>query len=251
MISNFNTKYLQEANSFYLLFKPTYEVPDNKITEIEVSIIYTDKDILVHKFSDYLQKDVNINSIDICAFEEICKIQTERIINNKDTILFIINISYLTMCSPYCIYDMVLLFRQYNIPPSSIKVSFIASTQKLNSNEMQKTISFLQKQGIKVGLNHLNINFSTLTVLTKIHFNNVKPISKSLVDEINAKTQELSSSYNLDFCRSLKFNVLLNGLNSIVQSQYIKNISNPNPQELIYKEYLSVKELSMVLQYEQ
>ncbi len=250
MILNFNTTYLQGTDSFYLLFKPTYEIRDNKITEIEANIIYTDKDILVHEFSDCLEKDVNINSIDIWAFEEICKIQTERIRNNKETILFIINISSLTMCSPYCIYDMVLLFRQYNIPPSSIQVSFISSTQNLNFNDMQKSISFLQKQGIKVGLNHLNIKFSTLTVLSEIHFNNVKPISKSLVDEINAKTQELISNNTLEFCKSIKFNALLGGLNSIIESQYIKNISNQNAQELLYKKYLPLKELSKVLQYE-
>ena len=94
-----------------MLFKHTYDIRANKITEVEVTIIYTDKNILVHEVLDFLEKNVNINLIDIWAFEEVCKMQTETIITKKDTILFMINISYLTICSPYCIYDMVLLFK--------------------------------------------------------------------------------------------------------------------------------------------
>ena len=150
------------------------------------------------------------------------------------------------MCSPLLIYDLALLFKKYNILSSSIQISFISSTQKFNFTDMQKSIVFLQKQGIKVGLKHLNINASTLALLNEINFNAVNPISTSLVNEISEKTQEINLIHPFNFCENLRIDVIHDELYSIIESQYIKKISNQNSK---IKEYLSFKELSKLLNY--
>ena len=114
-----------------------------------------------------------------------------------------VNISRVTMETPHFVRDVAEMLEKYGVEPKYLRIEITEGVAKIGMEPLKKVVDDLHAVGVQVSLDDFGTEYSNLSVLTNIDFDEVK-IDKSLVDNICADHKARCVLKNVvNMCREL------------------------------------------------
>jgi lactose/cellobiose-specific phosphotransferase system IIC component len=113
------------------------------------------------------------------------------------------------------------LIREYNLAPEDLDFELTENAMILQSEQLQKTLSFIRQRGSDISIDDFGMGHSSLKYLFDFSANVVK-LDASLVQDINnGEDRKIVIRAILDLCRKLDVKVVAEGVETVEQLEAI------------------------------
>lgn len=216
-----------EAGRFKLYFEPHYDVDNMEIMAVETLLLYQNDDDEMEGPLIYLPvlEDMELVTIlDMWALNEVCKVQEKMTENKISFFPMYVNLSARTVCNPYNIYDIALVYNGYNLAKDAVHFTLTFTTPCLNLNGFDKGIFFLQQKGMHIMLNCFGSEFISLALVSDISFDAL--LIEKVFFKKAAKSDRISIvlKHMINLSEDLNMPVVFAGIDCLSEYQYVKRI---------------------------
>lgn len=164
-------------NMFELHYQLQYELKTKKIIGAEVLVRFKNYDNEIIAPTDFvpaLEQNNHIAILDLWVFQEICKTQCSWRKIGYPVIPVTVNFSMCTMSSPFNIYDLLMIVREYDLTPRDINIDLTGNFPCLDPIGFEKSMQYLSKNGFKLLLDNFGVGSSTLSIFSDVPFEGFK-----------------------------------------------------------------------------
>ncbi|MDF2943870.1 MAG: uncharacterized protein K0S01_2728 [Herbinix sp.] len=213
-------------NQFFLVYQPLFYLGNEKLAEVEALIRWKhpEKGLLYpDQFIELAEQAGTILNIDYWVVETACKQLRSWIDNNKKPIIIAVNISSKSFEMKRFIPDLVDLMHRYDIAPSLLQLEITERMVIKNVEESIQKLEELRAMGIHVAIDDFGIGYSSLSYIVRLPIDSIK-IDKSFVQNITtSKEAKAIVATIINLCKTLKLNVIAEGIESKVELDYLKH----------------------------
>ncbi|MCR2033641.1 sensor domain-containing phosphodiesterase [Anaerofustis stercorihominis] len=233
-------------NKFTILLQPQIETSTGRISGAEALVRKIDDDgslITPDKFiSSYEAKNI-IRHVDLFVLESVCKILDKWRSEKRPFIAISINISRVTVMEYKIIDKICSICDHYDIPHSLINIEVTESISKMSDAVLFEKIKRFRKEGFTISLDDFGSDYSNLSILTKIEFDNLK-IDKSIIDNINSNPNaRIIIEHVIDMCKHIeKTKTVAEGVETKEQFDMLENYKCDYIQGYYFSKPLTVEE---------
>ena len=233
-------------NKFTVLLQPQIETSTGNISGAEALVRKIDDDgnlITPDKFiSSYEAKNI-IRHVDLFVLESVCKILDKWRSENKPLIAISINLSRVTVMEYNIIDKICAICDHYDIPHNFINIEVTESISKMSDAVLFEIIERLRKEGFTISLDDFGSDYSNLSILTKIEFDNLK-IDKSIIDNINNNPNaRIIIEHVIDMCKHIeKTKTVAEGVETKEQFDMLENYKCDFIQGYYFSKPITVEE---------
>jgi len=154
-----------------------------------------------------------------------------------------INLSRVTLMEYDIVNKISLICDKYNISHDKIIIEVTESISKMNDMFLFEVINKFRKENFNISLDDFGSDYSNLSILTKIDFDNVK-IDKSIVDSINKNPKlRIIINHIINMCKELKnTKTIAEGVETKEQYDILKNYGCDSVQGYYFSKPITTKE---------
>lgn len=146
-----------------------------------------------------------------------------------------VNISRVTMETPNFARDVVEMLEKYGVEPEYLRIEITEGVAQIGLDLLKTVVDDLHAAGVQVALDDFGTEYSNLSVLTNIDFDEVK-LDKSLVDNVctDRKAQCVLKNV-INMCKELgRIHIVAEGVESIEQSEKIRELNCSHGQGYLF-----------------
>lgn len=233
-------------NQFFLVYQPLFYLNNEYIAEVEALIRWRhpEKGLLYpDRFIDLAETSGFIIDIDRWVLETACKQLQSWKQSRKPQVLLSINISAQTFETKNFIPDVVNIINRYDIDPHLLQMEITERMVINNVDESIVKLNELRKMGIHVAIDDFGIGYSSLSYIVRLPIDSIK-IDKSFVQDItSSKEAKAIVSTIINLCKTLKLNVIAEGIESKIELEYLKSNQCDIGQGYYFSKPVSVVEI--------
>ena len=159
-----------------------------------------------------------------------------------------VNISRVTMETPNFVRDVVETLKKYSLDPKYLRIEITEGVAKSGLDLLKKVVDGLHEAGVQVALDDFGTEYSNLSVLTNIDFDEIK-IDKSLVDNVCTDHKAQCVLKNVvNMCRELGCRcIVAEGVESSEQHEKIKEFTCSHGQGYLFYKPMPMQEYVRIL----
>jgi diguanylate cyclase (GGDEF) domain len=215
-----------KEDQFFLVYQPLFYLDNESMAEIEALIRWKhpEKGMLYpDQFIEGAELSGLIINIDHWVVETACKqIKTWKE-NGRKPVLLSINISSKTFETNNFILDLLSIIHKYDIDPSLIQLEITERMLISNVDESIQKLNELRKMGIRIAIDDFGIGYSSLSYIVRLPIDSIK-IDKSFVQSMTSSKEAMAIvSTIINLCKTLKLNVIAEGIESKFELDYLKS----------------------------
>ena len=132
-----------------------------------------------------------------------------------------INVSRAYLNNTEIVYDLREILNKYSISPEYIQIEITESSLVKNEEMLNKIINEMHRCGFQVSLDDFGVGYSSLNAINNLKFDTLK-IDKSFVDAIDSSSGKYILKYAINLGRSLGMEVVVEGVESKEQYDFLK-----------------------------
>ena len=209
---------------FKAWFQPKYDCKTKKIVGCEALARWYKKDGKVYfpnEFIDLSEKNGLIKDIDKLIFEDVCINIREWKRKGINIVPVSLNISRAYLNNIDIVYELREMVNKYGISPKYIQLEITESSLVSNEKMLHRIIEEMHRCGFKVLLDDFGVGYSSLNAINNLKFDTLK-IDKSFVDAIDSSSGKYILKYTINLGRSLGMEVVVEGVESKEQYDFLK-----------------------------
>jgi diguanylate cyclase (GGDEF)-like protein len=244
-ITNLKTK-IKDAlknREFVNYFQPIILSTDEKIKSSEVLMRWIDGGEIIspNVFIPILEDDISlIQSVTFWQIEEVIKVM------QCNDIHYSINISAKLLTNNHLISQLKCFLNKYQFETDRISFEVTETTLSSNLAQASKILLELKELGFNLSLDDFGTGYSSLSYLSRLPIDTIK-INKSFVDDISQGKNILVDTI-ISMARSLKMNVVAEGVESESQKEYLHKQGCSLYQGFLFSEAVPEREYFKMLQ---
>ena len=208
-------------------YQPVLDIAADKITGYEALVRWNHPErglISPDEFVSLAEETALILEVGEYVIGKACEAIKALIANDPESIPFVsVNVSAIQLSHPGLFEHIVECVKRTGIPEESLKIE-ITEGLALEHKEVQRTIELCHQHGMKVALDDFGTGYSNMTLLHKMNFDTIKvdqAFSRGMVED--SRSIILVKSI-VDMCHSLEADVLVEGIESDVMLDILKNL---------------------------
>ena len=234
-----------EHKEFQVYFQPKMETDTMELIGAEALVRWQKPDgdfIYPDEFIPLIERSGQIVDVDYYVYREVFQFLAERIKAGKKVVPISLNVSRMHLNKMHILEYVRELLEEFQIPCSLVEFELTESIYLENTERALELVEGLHKMGIKVSMDDFGSGYSSLNLLSKL------PIDIIKLDRVFLKEGELQESDRIiiscvvDMANRLKITSLCEGVETLEQSNYLKEVgcqmqqgfyfSRPIPQEV-------------------
>ena len=229
---------------FCIYIQPKVNVETERIEggEVLVRWIHPERGLISPGvFISVFEKNGFILSLDYYVWEECCRFLAETKKQGLPTYSLSINVSRLHFYSGELQTKLLQLVETYQLSPSDLELEITESIYADDPKIILKQCSRLQAQGFRIAMDDFGSGYSSLNMLKKMPLDTIKMDLRFLADDTDAieaaKGHDILRT-QIELSHTLGIDVVVEGLETEEQRDFIKNIGNCVAQGYYYSKPL-------------
>ena len=208
------------------------------------SFIYPDQ------FIPFVERSGQIVDVDNYVYREVFRFLSERIAAGKKVVPVSLNVSRVHLNKMDILEYVNDLFEEYKVPTDLVEFELTESIYLDNTEKALELVNGLHNIGVKVSMDDFGSGYSSLNLLSRLPIDVIKLDKVFLKDDNLQESDKIIISCVVDMAKKLRIVSLCEGVETIEQSDYLKEIgcqiqqgyyfSKPVPQEQ-YEEILDAE----------
>lgn len=235
-----------KKDQFYLVYQPLFDLENERLAEMEALIRWDhpEKGLLYpDKFIDLAERTGSIIKIDMWVMETVCKQLKKWMDSGQPRVCVSVNVSSRTFETKNFITDLLHLIQYYEIDPVLLQLEITERILIKNVDESINKLNQLRAMGIRVAIDDFGIGYSSLSYIVRLPIDCIK-IDKSFVQDIgSSKEAEAIVSAIINLCKTLKLNVVAEGIESQIELNYLKSNHCDIGQGYYFSKPVSINEI--------
>ena len=199
------------------------------------SFIYPDQ------FIPFVERSGQIVDVDNYVYREVFRFLSERIAAGKKVVPVSLNVSRVHLNKMDILEYVNDLFEEYKVPVDLVEFELTESIYLDNTEKALELVNGLHNIGVKVSMDDFGSGYSSLNLLSRLPIDVIKLDKVFLKDDNLQESDKIIISCVVDMAKKLRIVSLCEGVETIEQSDYLKEIgcqiqqgyyfSKPVPQE--------------------
>lgn len=232
-------------NELYLVYQPKVEMTNGKIYGVEALLRWENAilgSVSPVEFIPIAEESGMINEIGYWVIHEAIRQAKEW--QKQDMFLHIaVNVSALQFEDPYFVTRIKNVLELYEVDANHFIVEITESIMQ-NVEQANRVIKELHKIGVNVAIDDFGTGYSSLSVLNNVFIDIVK-IDKSFIDHVVSKENTASLVKTMiQMGKSLNFKIIAEGIESLEQSNFLKENACEYGQGYFYSKPVSPAEVT-------
>ena len=228
---------------FKVWYQPKYNPVTNKMTGAEALVRWQNEDntfLPPIKFIPLFESDGLIKTLDEYVFTTVCKMQKQRELNGEKLIPISINLSRASIYFGDIVRRYKKISQNIGISPKYVPIE-ITETAAVANEDVLHTMERFHQEGFPIFIDDFGTGYSSLSTLNSFHFDNLK-IDKSLIDYIGDYRGDKLLEHTIGLSKDLGMQITAEGVESIEQIEFLKNLGCDNIQGYYYSKPLPFEE---------
>lgn len=211
-----------EEGKFVMFLQPKTSIDGSRIIGAEALARKFDTDsslIQPYSFVPQLEHEKLIPKLDFFMLEQTCRFLQEQHEAGNDSFSVSVNISRVTIAENDFIKTVTTIIDNYNFDRSNLEFELTESTKTLDSLKLEEYLQQLKKLGVKISIDDMGNDYSTLTLLTLEGFDWVK-LDRSLIVQLDQEKARILVKHIINTCHDLNLKVIAEG----VETDEVRNL---------------------------
>lgn len=231
-------------HEFKVYYQPKVETESLRLIGAEALVRWQKSDgsfIYPDQFIPFIERSGQVVDVDYYVYREVFKFLADRIAAGKKVVPVSLNVSRVHL-NKMSILDYVKeLFEEYKIPSELIEFELTESIYLDNTQLALDLVKGLHNFGTKVSMDDFGSGYSSLNLLSRLPIDIIKLDKVFLKDDALQESDKIIISCVIDMAKKLRIVSLCEGVETMEQSDYLKDIgcqiqqgyyfSRPVPQE--------------------
>ena len=229
---------------FKVYYQPKIETESLKLIGAEALVRWQKPDgsfIYPDQFIPFIERSGQIVDVDYYVYREVFKFQADRMAASKKVVPISLNVSRLHLSKMSILGYVHDLFEEYKVPSDLIEFELTESIYLDNTERALELVQGLHNLGTKVSMDDFGSGYSSLNLLSRLPIDIIKLDKVFLKDDTLQDSDKIVISCMVDMAKKLKITSLCEGVETLEQSDYLKEVgcqiqqgfyfSRPVPQE--------------------
>lgn len=231
-------------HEFKVYYQPKMETESLKLIGAEALVRWQKPDgsfIYPDQFIPLIERSGQVVDVDYYVYREAFKFLADRLAAGKKVVPISLNVSRVHLNKMSILDYVEELFEEYQIPSELIEFELTESIYLDNTQLALDLIKGLHNLGTKVSMDDFGSGYSSLNLLSRLPIDIIKLDKVFLKDDILQESDKIVISCMVDMAKRLSIVSLCEGVETLEQSDYLKEIgcqiqqgyyfSRPIPQE--------------------
>lgn len=230
---------------FQVYFQPKIDTDTLELIGAEALVRWQKPDgsfVYPDEFIPLIERSGQVIDVDYFVYREVFSFLSRRLKEGKKVVPVSLNVSRVHLQKMHILEYVKELLEEFQIPCSLVEFELTESIYLDNTEQALELIKGLHNMGIKVSMDDFGSGYSSLNLLSKL------PIDIIKLDRVFLKEGEMQESDRIiiscvvDMAKKLKITSLCEGVETLEQSNYLKEVgcqlqqgfyfSRPIPQEV-------------------
>lgn len=241
------TSYIPKAianHEFKVYYQPKMETETFKLVGAEALVRWQRPDgkfVYPDEFIPLIERSGQIVDVDYYVYREVFQFLAERIAAGKKVVPISLNVSRVHLNKMHILQYVKELFEEFKIPYELVEFELTESIYLENTEKALQLVDGLHAMGTKVSMDDFGSGYSSLNLLSRLPIDIIKMDKVFLKDHNLHKSDKIIISCVVDMAKKLKITSLCEGVETLEQSDYLKEVgcqilqgyyfSKPIPQE--------------------
>ena len=241
------TSYIPKAianHEFKVYYQPKIETETLKLIGAEALVRWQRPDgsfVYPDQFIPLIERSGQVVDVDYYVYREVFRFLADRIAEGQHVVPVSLNVSRVHLSKMSILGYVKDLFEEYEVPPELIEFELTESIYLDNTERALDLIHGLHNLGTKVSMDDFGSGYSSLNLLSRLPIDVIKLDRVFLKDDTLQESDKIVISCVVDMARRLRITSLCEGVETVEQSDYLKEIgcqiqqgyyfSRPVPQE--------------------
>lgn len=230
---------------FLIYFQPKMETDTLEVVGAEALVRWQKPDgdfIYPDEFIPLIERSGQIVDVDYYVYREVFRFLAERIKAGKKVVPISLNVSRMHLNKLHILEYIEELLEEFQIPCSLVEFELTESIYLENTERALELVDGLHNLGIKVSMDDFGSGYSSLNLLSKLPIDIIKLDRVFLKEGVLQESDRIIISCVVDMAKKLKITSLCEGVETLEQSNYLKEVgcqiqqgfyfSRPIPQEV-------------------
>lgn len=231
-------------HEFKVYFQPKIETDTLRLIGAEALVRWQRPDgsfVYPDQFIPLIERSGQVVDVDYYVYRETFKFLSERLAAGKPVVPVSLNVSRIHLNKMHILDYVGKLFEEYNIPSGLIEFELTESIYLDNTEQAMSLIEGLHNLGTTVSMDDFGSGYSSLNLLSRLPIDVIKLDRVFLKDSTLQENDKIIISCVVDMAKRLSITSLCEGVETLEQSDYLKEIgcqiqqgfyfSRPVPQE--------------------
>ncbi len=237
-------KDIQNQN-FLLYLQPQLDLKCNKICGAEALVRLHSEEkglIMPGSFIPGLEKENLIKYLDFYMLDKALSTLSQWKKEGRQLLPIAVNFSRLTLIAPNTFENAMEICNKYDLPHDLIKIEITESIGHVERTTAANVCERFSQAGFKIALDDFGSEYSSLYILSAIHFDEVKIDKNITSDIITNKLSQLTVANTKQFCRVCGSLCLAEGVETEEQLHMLKSLDCDMAQGYLFHKPMPVNE---------
>lgn len=241
------TSYIPEAianREFKVYYQPKMETDTFRLVGAEALVRWQKKDgsfVYPDEFIPLIERSGQIVDVDYYVYQEVFRFLAQRLKDGQMVVPVSLNVSRVHLNKMHILEYVKELFEEYRIPRELVEFELTESIYLDNTEKALQLVEGLHQLGTKVSMDDFGSGYSSLNLLSRLPIDIIKMDRVFLKDHDLHESDKIIISCVVDMARKLKITSLCEGVETLEQSDYLKEVgcqilqgyyfSKPIPQD--------------------
>ncbi|WP_423362741.1 putative bifunctional diguanylate cyclase/phosphodiesterase [Clostridioides difficile] len=234
---------------FVVYFQPKYRLSDYQIIGAEALVRWDNPQkglIPPIEFIPVFERNGFIVNIDFYVFEEVCKKIREWMDEGQEVVPISVNLSRMHFVNSNFIEKFKLIVDKYKIPTSLIELELTETAVLDNIEGLLDTMNNLKENGFVISMDDFGTGYSSLNLLKELPVDILKLDRAFFTEKDESNNEKIVISNVIKMAKELKMKVISEGVETISQVEFLKQIGCDMVQGYLFSKPMPVKEFEKI-----
>lgn len=231
-------------HEFKVYYQPKIETETLRLIGAEALVRWQKPDgafIYPDQFIPLIERSGQVVDVDYYVYREAFRFIADRLAAGKTVVPISLNVSRIHLNKMHILEYVKELFAEYQIPSGLVEFELTESIYLDNTEKALELVKGLHNLGTKVSMDDFGSGYSSLNLLSRLPIDIIKLDKVFLKDDTLQESDKIIISCVVDMAKRLRITSLCEGVETLEQSDYLKQIgcqiqqgyyfSRPIPQE--------------------
>ncbi|MDX5727831.1 putative bifunctional diguanylate cyclase/phosphodiesterase, partial [Clostridioides difficile] len=234
---------------FIVYFQPKYSLSDYQIIGAEALVRWDNPQkglIPPIEFIPVFERNGFIVNIDFYVFEEVCKKIREWMDEGQKVVPISVNLSRMHFVNSNFIEEFKLIVDKYKIPTRLIELELTETAVLDNIEGLLDTMNNLKEKGFVISMDDFGTGYSSLNLLKELPVDILKLDRAFFTEKDESNNEKIVISNVIKMAKELKMKVISEGVETISQVEFLKQIGCDMVQGYLFSKPMPVKEFEKI-----
>lgn len=240
-------------HEFKVYYQPKIETETFRVIGAEAPVRWQKPDgtfVYPDQFIPLIERSGQVVDVDYYVYRETFKFVADRIAAGKNMVPISLNVSRVHLNKMHILEYIQDLFEEYKVPSGMIEFELTESIYLDNTERALELVKGLHKLGTKVSMDDFGSGYSSLNLLSRLPIDIIKLDKVFLRENVLQESDKIIISCVVDMAKRLSITSLCEGVETLEQSDYLKEVgcqiqqgyyfSRPIPQKE-FEEFMDKK----------